>query len=151
MALVTIRGKEFVEDVRSGSSKVSLQRKYGLSERGLQRAMGKMLDRGRLTHADAESCQWYEPTTPEAWTCPACGRPQGKVWEICPVCGVIVSKFEPRPKIHAYDDETEVTPLSAREFVGITATNFSLLRGDGFFLDLAGPHHFSSYSDTSRQ
>ena len=131
MAIVKIKAREFVDDVRSSSSKVTLRRKYGISETGLQRALNEMVDKGFLTLSDVDACQWHEPTTKETWICPACERPQGKVWEICPACGVIVSKFQPKPQIHIYEEPKQERPTSIGDFFRVVGTNFSLLRKDG--------------------
>jgi hypothetical protein len=129
----TMRATELANDVRSAWSTISLQRKYGLSERGLQRAFSRLLDKGFLTPADVDSCRWYEPTTQDVWTCPACQRPQAKVWEVCPVCGVIVSRYEPKPQIDFYEELQGGQPSPDGQFFHVIATNFRLLRGDGLF------------------
>jgi rubrerythrin len=107
-----VNAYEAARDIRSGMSNADLMKKYGISSNGLEdlfeqlvgealilpselqfrlSAIAGMANRGNSMDARRK------PTLSdhkEAWTCPACGRPQPQEYEECPVCGVIVAKFK---------------------------------------------------------
>jgi hypothetical protein len=109
----TLSAREMAADIRAGATDEFLLRKYGVSERALQRLFQKLLDAKILTQNDFDSRtpdvlegeavaiedgQLKSPSDQESvqaeWRCPNCKKPQQIEYDECPECGVIVSKFE---------------------------------------------------------
>ncbi len=68
--------------------------KYNLSKEGLQIAFTKLIASGVLKQADVDNrASAHARTINPGWKCPACGKPQPKEVEECPVCGIIVRKY----------------------------------------------------------
>jgi uncharacterized protein (DUF433 family) len=105
-----------VTDIRAGATDPTLMTKYGLSSRGLQSLLEHLVFSGVMTQIEADQRMASldstidlhglrkrsedesaigppDQGTPAGWECPACGRPQPRAVNECPVCGVIVAKF----------------------------------------------------------
>jgi hypothetical protein len=92
-----ISAKELAEDIRGGMDNSALAEKYKLSTHGLQSIFNKLIAAGVLQQAELDDrIGSYERKANFAWKCPACGVPQPREFEVCPACGVIVSKFSKR-------------------------------------------------------
>lgn len=92
-----IDGREVLNDIRSGMEDAFLMRKYRLSSKGLVALFGKLVQSGLITQGELDLRS--EPLSQRTvslvlWKCPACGAPDLKEHEVCPHCGIIVSKFE---------------------------------------------------------
>jgi rubrerythrin len=112
-----INAFEAVRAVRSGLSNADLMKKYRLSPKGLENLFEHLVGEGLLLPSELEfrlsalagaidaappqSESKKKPTSSKdrkaVWTCPACGRSQPREYEECPVCGVIVARYKPRP------------------------------------------------------
>jgi hypothetical protein len=96
-----INAKSILSDIQTGMDEEEIKRKYALTDQGYQSVIEKLSARGLLKGDDDGSNQSKpeqkrEPVYPEdpiPWRCPACGRPQTRVYEECPHCGVILAKF----------------------------------------------------------
>lgn len=126
----SIRAGEFVRDVRTGMDRGSLQRKYRLTGNELGKALDKLVQYGFLTRADVEGCHQTIRALEGAWTCPACGRHQRVEWEVCPVCGVIVAKFVPKPKPVVLEIQRESEIRSMRDVLSAARHNLNCLARD---------------------
>ena len=107
---------EVLTDIRAGLDDAGLMQKYELSARGLQSVCDHLVFIGLITQGAIdqrfapldstvdvhEPREDFEPPVtinhsqqnPESpWECPACGRPQPRELDECPVCGVIVKKY----------------------------------------------------------
>jgi tetratricopeptide (TPR) repeat protein len=108
-----LSAKEVVADIRAGAADEFLMKKYGISDKGLQSLFQKLIAAKVLIQADldrrasvveeveaviiAEDEVKPVPTTSTStqavFRCPACNMPQGKEFDVCPQCGIIVEKF----------------------------------------------------------
>jgi ankyrin repeat protein len=88
------------EDILSGMTDKSLMEKYQISAQNLELLFHKLVEKGLLKQSelDARVAQDKQALN-MVWKCPKCGMPGEKVYDVCPDCGVIVSKFlEEHPK-----------------------------------------------------
>ncbi len=109
----TINAKQAVNDVRSGMADAELMGKYGLSAKGLQVLLKKLIDTGRLQQHEMEArASVMDEPARITWKCPACGDPQTRAYDECPNCGVIVAK------LHARDEDS---PDRRDDFAGAPA------------------------------
>lgn len=73
--------------------------------------------------AEKPQIQDFTQTLELVWKCPACGHPQHRVYEECPVCGVVAAKYlEQQKKSHEQDKkvpelkpEPRIPPIPAPE------------------------------------
>jgi hypothetical protein len=90
----TVNAKQAANDIRSGMTNAELMEKYGLSAKGLQVLLTKLVDVGHLQQSDLEARTPAPDTSVRiAWKCPSCGSPQTRAYDECPNCGVIVAKL----------------------------------------------------------
>jgi hypothetical protein len=92
----TINATELVNDVRSGMSDTALIEKYKLSARGLESVFAKLVEAGLIEQSDLDARMDMSQRTValDVYRCPACDMAQYFKFDICPQCGVIVSKFQ---------------------------------------------------------
>jgi len=88
MAKITVSAKEILADIKAGMDNTALMKKYGLSDKGLQSVLKKLVDAGVLKQGELEK----RPSEPEkadeyVWKCSQCGKPQPKPFDQCPECG----------------------------------------------------------------
>ena len=94
----TIKVKEFLDDFRSGMGDQDLQEKYQLSQLGLEKFYGMLMDRGILSPQElqdnyrgqeSEEKDADEVVTSESsFICPQCLASHKTMFDICPSCGV---------------------------------------------------------------
>jgi hypothetical protein len=112
--------RQIIEDIQSGMDNKTLMQKYQLSAHQLGAVIDKIAEKGLLRREDMDE---WKPVTEEptvmSWKCPACHIPQPDEFEVCPQCGVIVSKFpaHQRAKLKEQEnvktDETEIPEKSS--------------------------------------
>jgi rubrerythrin len=105
------------KDIRSGMNNSYLMKKYGLSPKGLENLFEQLVGAALILPSElqfrlsglagiensvnpggSEKRKAAAPSLGETvWTCPACSKRQARKYEECPICGVIVAKFKPRP------------------------------------------------------
>jgi uncharacterized protein (DUF433 family) len=106
-----------MKDIRSGATDSDLMEKYHLSAKGLQSLLEHLVFSGLIKQIEVDQRLKSVDSTVDVhglkdrlrdkaaipspaereddpWTCPACGRPQPREMDECPVCGVIVSKYK---------------------------------------------------------
>src|SRR5271169_2876611 len=73
-----------------------MMEKYELSSRGLQSLFEKLIAEGLVDPIDVDDrVPLHSRTvTVNLYRCPACSMPQFDPFEVCPQCGVIVTKFK---------------------------------------------------------
>jgi len=107
---------EVLTDIRAGLDDAGLMKKYELSARGLQSVCDHLVFTGLMTQGEIDqrfapldsTVDVHQPrerseppgaidhsqqVSETLWECPACGRPQPREFDECPVCGVIVKKY----------------------------------------------------------
>lgn len=94
----TIKVKEFLDDFRSGMGDQELQEKYHLTQVGLEKFYGMLMDRGILSPQElqdnyrgmeSEEKDSEEVVTSESsFICPQCLASHKTMFDICPSCGV---------------------------------------------------------------
>ncbi len=91
-----INAKQAVRDIRLGLSDSEMMEKYELSSRGLQSLFEKLIEEGLVDPRDVdERVPLHSRTVAvDLYRCPACGMPQFEPFDVCPQCGVIVTKFK---------------------------------------------------------
>lgn len=90
-----ISAKELIADIRAGMDDPALMNKYGLSAQGLQSAFKKVIEAKALKQSELDNrVPLAERTVDIVWKCPACGKPQTIVFDECPECGLVISKFD---------------------------------------------------------
>lgn len=93
-----VNAKDLAKDVQDGMHPSELRRKYELSPGQLERLMARLDALGLLAGPEPENAtrSTVDPFAPDErlFKCPSCGMPQAEAFEVCPQCGVIVSKFE---------------------------------------------------------
>jgi RsiW-degrading membrane proteinase PrsW (M82 family) len=125
-----IRIGEFVRDVRSGRDRGALQKKYRITKTSLEKILDKLIEHGFLTASDADGCHASVSVTAAAWKCPACDRPQTIVYRICPVCGVNVGKFVPKPRPVLLEVQEEPTIRNLKDVLSSARHNLNCLGKD---------------------
>ncbi len=116
-----IKASEIVSDIRSGMSEPELKQKYGLRQKSLEQALGKLSAAGLLT--DIEIQKWNKSNEnydlrprPEVripqWRCPSCNAPQPEEKDECPVCGVVIKKLLSHREHDFYMPPTSETSTS---------------------------------------
>ncbi len=94
----TIKVKDFLDDFRSGLGDRELQEKYHLTQLGLEKFYGMLMDRGILsaqelqdnyrgTESDAKEPEEVV-TSESSFICPQCLASHQTMFDICPSCGV---------------------------------------------------------------
>jgi hypothetical protein len=83
-----ISTEDLVADVRSGLDSSSLIKKYGVSEKALGKAVGKLVESGVFSQSDlvqlfSKSSMMRSLT----WQCPACGKIVPAAYDSCTRCG----------------------------------------------------------------
>ncbi len=96
MSKRTINAKQAVRDIRLGLSDSEMMEKYELSSRGLQSLFEKLIEEGLVDSRDVEERVPLHSRTVavQLYRCPACQMPQFEPFDVCPQCGVIVTKFK---------------------------------------------------------
>lgn len=94
----TIKVKEFLDDFRSGMADQELQEKYHLSQLGLEKFYGMLMDRGILSPQELQDNyrgqESFEKdaeevvTSESSFICPQCLASHKTMFDICPSCGV---------------------------------------------------------------
>lgn len=89
-----INAKQAAKDIEAGLPDTLLMEKYGLSERGLESLVAKLVAAGLLSDGARTRRGASSKSLPDAgWKCPACGKPRPTPVAECPDCGVIVAKY----------------------------------------------------------
>jgi hypothetical protein len=93
----TIKVRDFLDNFRSGMTDRQLMEKYHLTESGLDKFYGMLIDRGILDPQEFQSRTWedepfgLEPPSIESdkarFVCPACLSSQETMFDTCPNCG----------------------------------------------------------------
>jgi len=112
MAKLKISAEEVLNDLYYGMDNSGIMQKYELSRDGLHSLFRKLLQAGLMTQAEFEMrTQSPEEPAQLVWKCPSCRMPQTKVHEVCPQCGVIVSKFtKQEPEQDQRNNPPDVAP-----------------------------------------
>jgi hypothetical protein len=94
----TIKVKDFLDDFRSGVGDRELQEKYHLTQLGLEKFYGMLMDRGILSPQELQEnyrgkeSDEKEPeevvTSESSFICPQCLASHQTMFDICPSCGV---------------------------------------------------------------
>jgi hypothetical protein len=115
----TINAKEAVADIQSGMTSSELMQKYGVSAKGLDALLRKLVAAGLLHENELDRRNDGPVTTMHvAWKCPACGAAQTREYAECPQCGVIVAKLLRKqseagdPEQHPESSFSQPEPLS---------------------------------------
>jgi hypothetical protein len=96
-----LSAKEILADIRSGLDASALKRKYGLSDKSLDKVYLKLYQAGllkkhekplRASTAAPIASHLGDPQGAE-WKCPACGKAQASEVPECPICGIVVAKY----------------------------------------------------------
>lgn len=96
-----LSAKEILADIRSGMDASALKKKYGLSDKSLDKVYFKLKQAGLLkkhekplpgTSPAPIPSHVKKPKRTE-WKCPACGKPQAAEVPECPICGIVVAKY----------------------------------------------------------
>jgi hypothetical protein len=94
----TIKVKDFLEDFRAGTNDQDLQTKYHLTQLGLEKFYGMLMDRGILSPQELQ--ENYRSGKPDvqdsdnsgsdtsAFICPRCLASHETMFDTCPNCGV---------------------------------------------------------------
>jgi uncharacterized Zn finger protein (UPF0148 family) len=95
MSTVRIDARDVVSDIRQGMSDAALMEKYQVSGGALETLLEKLLSSGLIERQEiTDRVQLTERTlTLKTHVCPACKLPQFYKFEVCPQCGIIVSKY----------------------------------------------------------
>jgi hypothetical protein len=117
-----VSAKDVLADIRAGLTDPQLSKKYGLSAKGLQSLITKLIKMGLIKHAELSQrprgagLPVEQPTSPGRFTCPACGLHQEKHFSECPRCGVIPVKYGQPPMPREMPDaEPRETPTRGRQ------------------------------------
>ncbi len=139
-----LSAKDILTDINAGMDDAALMEKYGLSAQGLQSAFAKLVAAGVLKQTELdERSPSPESTADLGWKCPACGKRQPKEFEECPLCGVIVRKYNSDAAPTRGSDNAGV--MSGRT-KGLWVVAFLLLLG----LVWAGWHYRTKVAEESR-
>lgn len=88
MAKKTIKAKELLADIRAGWDDASLMEKYGLSNRGILKALNRLIWEGLLSPSElAERRSLAKTVYMPVFECRSCGDVQFAKVEKCPRCG----------------------------------------------------------------
>jgi uncharacterized protein (DUF433 family) len=83
-----IKASEIIYDILVGMTNSDLMDKYGLSARGLETVMMKLVETGSLAKSDTEGrIPVTRPVRPPPRECPRCREPQALDSEKCANCG----------------------------------------------------------------
>jgi hypothetical protein len=130
-----IDAKQALIDIRAGYSDPELMEKYDLTAQGLDSLFGKLIAANLLTQDELDNRMPLAERTVsfDVHRCPACGMPQLESFDVCPQCGVIVSKFQDQKRAIkksaqgvTYRDLVNVSIRIPREL----QRKLSLMRGD---------------------
>jgi rubrerythrin len=90
----TLNAQKVVSEIKGGMSDGALMSKYKISARGLQSLFTKLLDAHLIDNEDLEArTPWSDSTVDiKMYRCPGCGMPHFSPSDVCPVCGVMMSK-----------------------------------------------------------
>ncbi|MEW6350534.1 MAG: PQQ-binding-like beta-propeller repeat protein [Thermodesulfobacteriota bacterium] len=115
-----INAKQAVRDILLGLSDSEMMEKYELSSRGLQSLFEKLIAEGLVEARDVdERVPLHSRTvTVDLYRCPACQMPQFEPFDVCPQCGVIVTKFRTgdqasKPRVSSQGKPSEFAPAPA--------------------------------------
>ncbi len=125
--------REVLTDVRTGMSDSEIMSKYRVSARGLESIFNKLMDAGVIDQKELDSrVDLSERTVAlDLYKCPACGMGQFFPFDVCPQCGITVSKHQ-APQAAAAEPVTTVTQVA----------NFRLVPSrDGKTLTIEGLDH----------
>ena len=110
MTKVKVDARQTIIDIRAGLSDLAMMRKYRLSSKGLQSLFKKLLQAGLISQSEIDDrMPLMEKTVDIAvFRCPKCEMPQFSLFDECPQCGVIVSKYREiaMSPVPAADDTT---------------------------------------------
>ncbi len=95
-----VSAQRITADIKSGLSAAEIMDKYELSEKAFRIVCEKLLTGGHITSADLSRFSRQSSEEPSrhfrrepTWNCPACGVGQETEMSECPMCGIVVSKF----------------------------------------------------------
>ena len=120
----TIKVREFLEDFRSGMYDEDLQKKYHLTQLGLEKFYSMLMDRGILSATELkQSCRAQRPGDTEtsevvppssAFLCPQCMSSLETMTDTCPKCGVSFQQLL-GPRVPAKRELSEKVVLKPEE------------------------------------
>jgi hypothetical protein len=118
----TIKVKDFLEDFRSGVSDQDLQLKYHLTQLGLEKFYGMLMDRGILTAEELQANYRgqkaedkdtdYGTGTSSAFICPQCLASHETMFDLCPNCGVSFQEMINQEPVMAPQQTAQATERS---------------------------------------
>jgi hypothetical protein len=96
-----VNAREALAAIKAGLGDVALLEKFQLSSNGLQSLFDKLVDSGLITQSeiDDRSSLTNRTIALKIHRCPKCQMPQLEAFDVCPQCGVIVTKLEQAPPI----------------------------------------------------
>jgi len=99
MSKRSISASEIISDLRSGYNDNDLIEKYRLSARALESIFGKLVQAGLLAQPELDARLDVSQRTValEVFRCPSCDTVQLTKFDECPLCGVVLAKFKPKP------------------------------------------------------
>lgn len=112
----TISASEIVADLRSGHSDNEIMAKYQISARALESVFSKLVQSNLISQddLDARLDLAQGSVNLEVFRCPACDCVQLNQFDECPLCGVVVAKYKPKPAPPATPEPPAAVPV----FVG---------------------------------
>jgi rubrerythrin len=88
MATKRIKAKEFLSDMRAGMDDAGLMEKYGLSAKGILRAMTKLISEGLMSASELAARRSLAKTVyMPVFNCKFCGDTHFSKMDKCPRCG----------------------------------------------------------------
>lgn len=88
MAKIRIKAKELLADIRAGMDDAGLMEKYGLSAKGVLRAMARLIAEGVMSPAElADRRSLAKTVYMPVFECKFCGDTHFSKVEKCPSCG----------------------------------------------------------------
>ena len=88
MAKIKIKAKELLADIRAGMDDAGLMEKYGLSAKGVLRAMARLIGAGVMSPSElADRRSLAKTVYMPVFDCKSCGDTHFSKVERCPSCG----------------------------------------------------------------
>jgi hypothetical protein len=95
MAKIRIKGREILEDIRSGVDDAGLMQKYGLSAKGILQIMGKLVSSGLLEPGElAQRKSLAKTVFLQTFKCSSCGEIHYSRFDVCPTCDVAMKQLK---------------------------------------------------------
>jgi hypothetical protein len=101
MSKRSISASDIVSDLRSGCNDNDIMQRYRLSARALESIFAKLVEAGLILQSELDSRLdlSQKSVALEVHRCPACDSVQLDKFDECPLCGVVVAKYKPKPKV----------------------------------------------------